>query len=144
MGMYSPVRLAPFALAAITLSLACVQGARVPQAPPRGTLALGEADGAVGQPQGSFAVVFGGPSGETVDPSEITLVFNRPMRPLDLAGDEARAPATITPPVRGRWQWVGTSGLVFVPESHLPRATPFTVTVPADTRALDGTLLGAP
>jgi hypothetical protein len=144
MGMSSSVRLAPIALAAIALSLACVQGARAPQVPPRGTLAIGEAVGPGGRPEGPFAVVFGGPSGETVDPSEVTLVFNRPMRPLDLAGDEARAPATITPPVRGRWQWVGTSGLVFVPETRLPRATPFTVTVPADTRALDGTLLGTP
>src|SRR5262245_26105302 len=139
MGMLSSVRLAPIALAAISLSLACVQGARAPRVPPRGTLSLGEADGAGARAEGPFAVGLGGPSGERLAPSEVTLGFDGPMRRLDLAGEEARAPATITPAVRGRWQWVGTSGLVFVPETHLPRATRFTVTVPADTRALDGT-----
>ncbi|NUQ76749.1 MAG: hypothetical protein HUU21_24705 [Polyangiaceae bacterium] len=141
----SPRRpLAPVALAAIVLSMACMQGATAPQVAPRGTLAPGEQDRGTRRPEGAFAVVFGSPKGQTSDPSEISLVFNRPMRPLDLAGDEARAPAVISPPVKGRWQWVGTSALQFVPEKHLPRATPFTVEVPQGTRALDGSILEAP
>ncbi|HZF52893.1 MAG TPA: MG2 domain-containing protein [Polyangiaceae bacterium] len=141
----SPRRpLAPVALAVIALSMACMQGATAPQVAPRGTLAPGEREGGEGRPDGPFAVVFGSPKGQTNDPSEITLVFNRPMRPLDLAGDEARAPATITPAAKGRWQWVGTNALLFTPEDHLPRATAFTVEVPKGTRALDGSVLEAP
>jgi uncharacterized protein YfaS (alpha-2-macroglobulin family) len=66
------------------------------------------------------------------------------MRPLDLAGDEAPSPAILKPDVKGRWQWVGTNALLFVPDVRLPRATDFTVTVPAGTRALDGSTLAKP
>lgn len=138
------LRLASIALTAVALGAACLQGATAPQVPPRGTLAPGEQVGSSPRSEGPFAVVFGAPKGQTDDPSEITLVFNRPMRPLDLAGQEAPAPVVMKPEVKGRWQWVGTSGLVFAPEGHLPRATTFTVEVPAGTRALDGSTLAEP
>ena len=134
-------RVAPLALAALTLGLACVQGARAPQVPARGTLAPGEGEPAARAHEGPLRVVFGAPKGQTRDPSEISVVFDRPMRPLDLAGDEAAAPAVIQPEVPGRWMWVGTSALTFVPQDHLPRATAFRVEVPAGTRALDGSAL---
>lgn len=137
-------RLAPIVLAAVALSMACIQGAKAPQVPPNGTLSLGDPDrGPLGH-DGPFAVVFGSPKGQTGSPSEISLVFNRPMRALELAGDEARAPATLKPDVKGRWSWVGTSGLVFVPEDRLPRATDYVVEVPAGTRALGGETLEKP
>lgn len=139
-----PFRFAPVALAVIALSMACVQGARAPNVPPRGTLAPGALDPGGAEAKGPFAVVFGSPRGQTTSPSEITLVFNRPMRPLDLAGDEAAAPASMKPDVPGQWRWIGTSGLQFVPRDHLPRATSFTVEVPAGTRALDGSTLEKP
>ena len=135
---------APLALAVIALSFACVQGARAPQVPTRGTLAPGEGDAAAATAEGPLRVVFGAPRGQTEAPSEISIVFNRPMRPLDLAGEEQAAPATLKPAVPGRWMWVGTSALTFVPEKQLPRATEFTVEVPAGTRALDGSALAAP
>ncbi len=51
----------------------------------------------------------------------------------------------IKPAVPGKWSWVGTSGLQFVPEaSELPRATEYTVEVPAGTRALDGSTMPKP
>ncbi|WP_437662918.1 Ig-like domain-containing protein [Sorangium sp. So ce1182] len=144
MSVAPRLRSAPAALAAIALSLACVQGARAPNVPPRGTLAPGALDAGGKAAEGPFAVVFGAPRGQTTSPAEISLVFNRPMRPLDLAGGEAAAPAVLKPPAPGRWRWVGTSGLTFVPEGHLPRGTTFTVEVPAGTRALDGSALAAP
>ncbi|WP_437948993.1 Ig-like domain-containing protein [Sorangium sp. So ce296] len=144
MSAASRLRFAPAALAAIALSLACVQGARAPNVPPRGTLAPGALDPGGRPAEGPFAVVFGAPRGQTTSPAEISLVFNRPMRPLDLAGGEAAAPAILKPPAPGRWRWVGTSGLTFAPDGHLPRGTAFTVEVPAGTRALDGSALETP
>lgn len=65
------------------------------------------------------------------------------MRALDVAGEEAPPFAAITPPVRGSFQWVGTNALIFVPEGRLARATTYRVTVPAGTKALDGSALQA-
>jgi hypothetical protein len=98
---------------------------------------------------GAFAVVFGAPRGDTRDPSEVSLVFNRPMRPLEIQGDESDPPARIavrgTGAVpKGSWRWMGTSALVFAPETHLPNATQYVVTVPAGTRDLAGEGLAAP
>jgi hypothetical protein len=130
------------AVAAMALGMACLQGTRAPQVAPRGTLAPG-GEAATVDVQGPFGVVFGAPRGEMVDPPEVSLVFNRAMRPLELAGDESTLPAKIQPAVPGRWHWVGTTALTFVPEGgRLPRATSFVVEVPAGTRALDGSTLG--
>ncbi|WP_437901450.1 MG2 domain-containing protein [Sorangium sp. So ce124] len=144
MSVAPRLRPAPAVLAAIALSLACVQGARAPNVPPRGTLAPGALDVGGKAAAGPFAVVFGAPRGQTTSPAEISLVFNRPMRSLDLAGSEAAAPAVLKPSAPGSWRWVGTSGLTFVPEGRLPRGTEFTVEVPAGTRALDGSALAEP
>jgi uncharacterized protein YfaS (alpha-2-macroglobulin family) len=70
------------------------------------------------------------------------LVFSRPLRKLELAGAPP-PPVSISPNVPGRWLWVGTRALHFVPETpHLRGATQYVVTVPSDLRALDGTPLG--
>ncbi|AKT39846.1 Ig-like domain-containing alpha-2-macroglobulin family protein [Chondromyces crocatus] len=137
-------RAAPFGLAVLSFGLACVQGARAPQVPTRGTLAPGDGEGIAVEAGGPFRVVFGSPSGATQEATEISLVFNRPMRPLDLAGEEKAAPAKLTPSVPGRWNWVGTNALTFVPTERLPRATELAVEVPAGTRALDGSALESP
>jgi hypothetical protein len=65
------------------------------------------------------------------------------MRALELAGQEAPPFATLTPAARGTWQWVGTTGLIFVPEGRLPRATSYRVEVPAGTKAQDGSALAS-
>ncbi|MRG96066.1 MG2 domain-containing protein [Polyangium spumosum] len=141
-AMFPGPRNAFLAVAAMALGMACMQGSRPPEVAPRGTLVPGAADGATTvDTRGAFGVVFGTPRGETIDPPEVSLVFNRPMRPLELAGDESAPPASISPAVPGRWQWVGTNALSFVPEKRLPRATAFVVKVPAGTKALDGSTL---
>ena len=89
-------------------------------------------------------MVFSGPQGDATTGAELSVVFSRPLRALDLAGDEAPPPIELPPKLEGRWQWVGTRALVFVPKTgRLPGATPITVEVPAATRALDGSTLGA-
>jgi len=139
-----PGRLAPLALTVVALGASCLQGARPPDVPPRGILAPGDGEAALAGKEGAFGVVFASPRGPTVDPSEITVVWNRPMRPLELAGSETPPPLVITPKVAGRWLWVGTTAASFNPAGHLPRATAFTVEVPAGTRALDGSTMDKP
>jgi uncharacterized protein YfaS (alpha-2-macroglobulin family) len=139
-----PLVAAPLALVTLIVVTSCFQGAKAPQVSPVRTLDLG-VEGAGTTSSRPFAVVFGGPHGQTVDPSEISIVFNRPMRPLELAGEESAPPASLfikgggAP--KGSWRWLGTSALIFAPDARLPRATEFVVTVPAGTKALDGSAL---
>jgi hypothetical protein len=140
----APLRLAPFALAVVALGVSCLQGARPPTVAPSGTLNPGDAEAALAKPAGAFGVVFASPRGATVDPAEVTVVFNRPMRPLEVAGQETAPPVVLKPAAPGRWNWVGTTALSFVPETRLPRATEYTVEVPAGTRALDGSTMEKP
>jgi uncharacterized protein YfaS (alpha-2-macroglobulin family) len=111
---------------------------------PRGTLAPGDGEAALGKAEGAFGVVFAAPKGETVDPGEITVVWNRPMRALDAAEQASKPPVVLRPAVPGHWVWVGTTGVTFTPEGHLPRATEYTVEVPAGTAALDGSVMEKP
>lgn len=138
---FPSTRVSFLAISALAFGFACFPGARPPDVAPRGTLAPGASDGAAAPDSQAFAVVFASPRGETVDSSEISIVWNRPMRALELAGSETPPPVKMTPEVPGRWNWVGTTAVTFVPEKHLPRATSFVVEVPAGTKALDGSVL---
>jgi len=119
-----------------------MEGAKAPSKSPNGALGPGALAGAGKKEPGAFRVVFAGPEGEASEVSELSLVFSRPLRKLELAGAPP-PPLTISPSIQGKWLWVGTHALHFVPETaHLPGATRFTVTAPADLRALDGSTLG--
>lgn len=134
-------------VSAAALGGGCLGGApSLPAMGPRGPLSPGEAPLGLGRSAtaGPLEVAFGAPRGAITNTSQITLVMNKPMRALDIAGQEAPPFASIKPSAAGRWQWVGTSGLTFVPEGRLPRATAFVVEVPAGARALDGTTLAKP
>ena len=119
----------------------CVAGHHPPKVVATRQLApsAGGADGAAAPP---FAVAFATPEGEHDVATELTVTWNRPMRALDLAGDEAPPPVHLTPDVPGRWQWVGTQAVTFVPATHLPFGSELRLEVPAGTRALDGSALG--
>lgn len=128
------------ALSLASLCLACSGNAPAPAPtlPPAGTLR--PEPGAQASPR--LAIAYAGPSGAAQRSSSIQLSFDRPLRALD--GQAAVPSITLEPPVTGQWQWVGTRGLGFVPAAgRLPLATSFRVTVPAGTRALDGTTLAA-
>lgn len=134
-------------LVVIVVVLACVPGAQAPNVAPRGTLALREIGGAE-EDAGPLAVVFASPKGKLDGPAEITVLFNKPLRELDVAGKEAPFPGKVEPPIAGAWQWTGTRAASFIPErtggggaARLPAATKFTVTIPKGTKALDGDLL---
>lgn len=121
------------------LLASCMQGpSEVPRPTPTGTLELSPPP----FPKvAAFAVVHSGPHGETSVAPTIQVVFNRPLRPL---GVDVPVPAglEITPDPGGRWEWLGTQGLVFVPQAgELPRATRFVVKIPSGLVALDGAVL---
>jgi uncharacterized protein YfaS (alpha-2-macroglobulin family) len=108
------------------------------------------ADEEAGPRTGSaFAVAYAAPRGEVHDRSDpaITVLFNRSMRSLDTPEGEGLPRIDVRTKegaaVAGRLRWVGTRGLIFVPDAPLPGASHFVVTVPAETKALDGAPLGS-
>ncbi|MDD5026270.1 MAG: Ig-like domain-containing protein [Candidatus Peribacteraceae bacterium] len=68
--------------------------------------------------------------------SKITIVFDRPIIPLtQVQGDAASTrmanwPVTITPSVQGRWRWLSTIAVEFIPTIGLVPSTKYTVHVP--------------
>ncbi len=128
----------------LVAAVSCLPGARAPDVTATRTLDLGK-EGGGKAPRGPFDVVFATPRGNVEDVSEVSVVFNRPMRALELAGEESAPPITITNGAgqapKGAWRWMGTSALMFAPEKALPRATTYDVTVKEGTRALDGSVL---
>ena len=138
----------------LAVATACIGSTSAPSVAPNRTLSIAAGDGA----PAPFAVVFAGPEGNTSPTAQITMVFNRPVRELTLAGQSARRAATanqtgegpatslvLTPRLGGTWQWVGTNAVLFAPAGgRLPAATRIKVEVPASFRALDGSTLGKP
>ena len=98
-------------------------------------------------PTGPLHVLRSQPNGDVVIAPFASITFDQPMVPIatvsQLAG--ADVPATISPEVPGRWQWIGTSTLRFDATSatvdRLSMATDFTITVPAGTRSATGGVL---
>lgn len=116
-----------------------------PAAFPRasGVLEVGPGDSTTLQP---LQVILASPQQTSTSRStQINLVFNKPVRPLTAAGDAPVPRITIEPAIRGSWQWQGTQSLAFVPEQGaVMPATRYRVSVPAETAAVDGTLLSRP
>ena len=84
------------------------------------------------------------PTGEVGIAPFLSITFNQPMVPLATLGqlDEGDVPVRMTPPLPGRWQWIGTRTLRFEhdPEifDRLPMATSYTVEVPEGTGSQTG------
>ena len=131
-------------IAILAVLAACLPGARSPEAPPRSLEVQGDPAARVND--AAFAVAFGAPQGAVREASEVSLVFNRPLRPLEIAGEEeAASPARIM-----SWRDLPTEacgdGWARAPSflrrrARLPNATRYVVTVPAGTRALSGETL---
>ncbi len=87
------------------------------------------------------------PEGEVGLAPFVSITFNQPMVALGTVAqtDAAAVPATITPELPGRWQWIGTRTLRFEhdPEifDRLPMATSYVIEIPAGTESAGGTEL---
>jgi len=84
------------------------------------------------------------PEGEIPLAPFISVTFNQAMVPLGTLADlSAQAvPVQIDPPMPGTWRWLGTKTLTFEYASdlidRLPKATAYTVTIPAGTKSVAG------
>jgi uncharacterized protein YfaS (alpha-2-macroglobulin family) len=87
------------------------------------------------------------PEGEIPIAPFVSVTFNQPMVPLGTLGDLASTsvPVQIDPPLPGTWRWLGTKTLTFEYDSdlidRLPKATSYTVTIPAGTKSITGGVL---
>jgi len=87
-----------------------------------------------------ISAIFPSSDSEAHENSEITIIFNRPMVPLttlDELLDEA-IPVEITPETEGRFKWIGTRTLQFIPENQLIASANYTVSVKNGFQSMDG------
>lgn len=72
--------------------------------------------------------------------TKISIVFNRPMVPLttldQLATDDI--PVTISPKTQGRFKWISTNTLQFIPADGLVSSTKYTVSVNSGFKSMEG------
>ena len=78
------------------------------------------------------------PQGPTGIDGKVTVMFDRPMTALTTLDEGAPAmPITITPSVNGRYKWVGTSAVQFIPTERFQYATHYAITIPKGIESLD-------
>ncbi len=76
--------------------------------------------------------------------SKITIIFDRPMIPLtQVQGEAAQTrlahwPVSIAPDTAGRWRWLSTVAVEFIPEKSLAPSTRYTVSIPAGIPTVSG------
>jgi alpha-2-macroglobulin len=96
------------------------------------------------QASGPLEVLRYSPEGEISIAPFVSVTFNQAMVPLTTIADlaEKDVPVKISPSLQGTWRWVGTKTLTFEYDStlidRLPKATAYTITVPAGTKSVDG------
>ena len=93
---------------------------------------------------GPFEILRVQPEGEVGIAPFVSITFNQPMVPLATVGqlDDVDIPVEMTPPLPGRWQWIGTRTLRFEHDQQifdrLPMATTYVVEVPKGTESQSG------
>ncbi len=80
------------------------------------------------------------PDGDVPLAPQLNVTFSQPMVAVtsytDLAAQDV--PVRLTPQPPGKWRWVGTKTLLFVPDGRFPMATNYSVAVPAGTASATG------
>ncbi|MDT4897799.1 MAG: alpha-2-macroglobulin [Acidobacteriota bacterium] len=89
---------------------------------------------------GPLEVLRFAPEGEVPLAPQLSITFSQPMVAVtsndDLAAQDV--PVKLSPQPPGKWRWVGTKTLLYVPDGRLPMATEFTATVAAGTKSANG------
>ena len=107
--------------------------------PPTGTAPAG-----VEVVDGPLEVLRFAPEGEIPIAPFLSVTFNQPMVPLTTLAELSAAdiPVKITPELTGTWKWLGTKTLTFEYKSaeidRFPKATEYTVEIPAGTPSATG------
>ncbi|MEO8383364.1 MAG: alpha-2-macroglobulin family protein [Acidobacteriota bacterium] len=96
----------------------------------------------------TLRVISAGPVGETAtlaEANEIRVVFTEPMVSLGKLPQTVTAPFfKISPAVKGKFRWSGTTTLIFTPDAQLPYATEYTVTVDRSAKSINDNTLDQP
>ncbi len=89
---------------------------------------------------GPLEVLRFSPEGEVPLAPQLSITFSQPMVAITSVDDLAAqdVPVRLSPQPPGKWRWVGTRTLLYVPDNRLPMATEFTATVPAGTKSANG------
>ncbi len=77
---------------------------------------------------------------ESPEDSEITIVFNRPMVPLTTLTEQEKIelPISISPATPGKFKWISTRNLQFIPETTLIPSSDYTIEIQKGMYSLDG------
>jgi alpha-2-macroglobulin len=93
---------------------------------------------------GPLEVLRYSPEGSVPLAPELSVTFSQPMVALTSQEEAAtNVPVKLSPQPPGRWRWLGTKTLIFQPDGRFPMSTSYLVTVPAGTRAANGSTLAA-
>ena len=101
----------------------------------------------MGVESGPLEVLRFAPEGEIPIAPFVNITFNQPMVPLTTLANltAVDVPVVVEPPLLGTWRWLGTKTLNFQYDSELmdrlPKATEYTVTIPAGTQSATGGVL---
>lgn len=84
--------------------------------------------------------IFPKQNSEAPEKSEVTIVFNRPMVPLTTLGhlEQQQVPVEIEPETKGRFKWITTRNLQFIPEQDLIRSSHYRIKVKPGLVSMDG------
>ncbi len=86
------------------------------------------------------------PEGDVSIAPQLSVTFSAPMAELTSQDDLSKlaSPVQLSPLPPGKWNWLGTQTVVFVPDSErFPMATDYTVTVPEGTTSVAGARITA-
>jgi uncharacterized protein YfaS (alpha-2-macroglobulin family) len=94
---------------------------------------------------GPLDVLRRAPEGEIPLAPQLSITFSQPMVAVTSQAELAAqdVPVRLTPQPPGKWRWVGTKTLLFIPDGRFPMATQYTATVPAGTKSANGGALPA-
>jgi uncharacterized protein YfaS (alpha-2-macroglobulin family) len=94
---------------------------------------------------GALEVLRFSPEGDVPLAPQLSITFSQPMVAVtsndDLAAQDV--PVKLTPQPAGKWRWVGTKTLLFVPDGRFAMATQYSATVVAGTKSAQGGALPA-
>ena len=95
---------------------------------------------------GPLKVLRYAPEGDLDMAPMLSVTFSQPMVDISSHTEIAKQalPLTLTPEPKGKWRWVGTQTVLFEPGERFPMATDYRVEIPAGTRSIRGSALGAP
>ena len=82
------------------------------------------------------------PDGKMPLVSDLSVTFSQPMIAATSQTEASEnVPIRLTPEVKGKWRWLGTTTLIFDADSRFQMATRFSATIPAGTKSEVGGIL---